>query len=54
MAWLLPIAVATYFLPRHPFSLVLIAAGLIDVLFQELASVLAQRSMQREESAEPR
>ena len=54
LAWLLPIAVAFYSLPRHPFPLFLLTAGLIDVLFQELTGLLAQRSVQREESAEPR
>jgi hypothetical protein len=54
LAWLLPIAAAAYFLPRHLVSLVLLVAGLIDVLFQELARVLAQRTLEREQSAEPR
>jgi hypothetical protein len=54
LAWLVPTAMAGYFLlPHHLFSLVL-AAGLIEVLFQELARVLAERSLEREESQETR
>ena len=53
-AWLLPILVATYFLPHHLFSLVLLAGGIIDVPFQEVARVLAERSLERGESVQTR
>lgn len=49
MIWLLPLAVIIFFWRRTSFFLVIAATLGIELVFQELAYVLAARSLEREE-----
>lgn len=51
LPWLMLIAATAYFLPHRSLALTFFGAGVVGLLFEELAHKLAERSLEREEAA---